>query len=109
MSSGLEQVARNQIVFRAVNERIAELTRRLNKTGVCLFICECGDPACAESLEVLWEEYEAVRADPARFIVLDGHQRRGVERVVDGNGRYLVVERIAVAAELAHAGEPSGS
>jgi hypothetical protein len=44
---GVEKAARNQVVFREVNERIAELTGLFNETGVNLFICECSDPACA--------------------------------------------------------------
>jgi hypothetical protein len=106
VSSRVEKAARNRLVFREVNERIAELTGLLNETGVNLFICECSDRACAESLEVTREEYGAVRADRARFIVLRGHELAEVERVVDGNGRYLVVEPIGAAAEVAHAGAP---
>jgi hypothetical protein len=106
VSSAVGTVARRQVVFREVNERIAELTGLLNETGVNLLICECSDPGCAESLEITPEEYEAVRADPARFVVLRGHQMLEGERVVDGNGRYLVVEKLGVAAEIADAHDP---
>jgi hypothetical protein len=106
---GVEKAARNQVVFREVNERIAELTGLFNETGVNLFICECSDPACTESLEVSAGEYEAVRADGARFLVLSGHQIPELERVVDGNGRFLVVETIGQAAEIAQAGNPRTS
>jgi len=106
LSSRIEKAARNQVVFREVNERIAELTGLLNETGVNLFICECSDPGCAEALEVTQQEYRAVRADPARFIVRHGHELPEVERVVDGNGRYLVVEKIGAAAEIVLAGAP---
>ena len=103
MSSAVDKAARNQAVFREVNERIAELTALVDEAGLNPFICECSDSACAESLELTREEYEAVRADPARFLVLDGHQSPEVERVVGGNGRYLVVEKIGAAAEIAQA------
>lgn len=106
MSSAVEKAARNQLVFREVNERIAELTGLLNETGVNLFVCECSDPTCAEALEVTWDEYEAVRAHAARFVVRHGHELPEVERVVDGNGRYLVVEKIGAAAEIVLAGAP---
>jgi hypothetical protein len=105
VSSAVETAARHQVVFREVNERIAERTGLLNETGFNLLICECSDLACAEALEITREEYEAVRADPARFVVLDGHQMPEVERVVGGNGRYVVVEKIGAAAEIAHAGD----
>ena len=100
----VEKLARNQVVFREMNERIAELTGLINETGINLFICECSDPACAESLEISAGEYEAVRADGARFVVMSGHQLPEVECVVDGNGRFLVVEKIGQAGEIARAG-----
>jgi hypothetical protein len=103
VSSPLEKAARSQVVYREVNERIAELTGLLNETGVNLFICECSDPGCAEALEVTRDEYEAVRSDPARFFVVQGHQLPEVERVVGGNRRYVVVEKLGVAAEIATA------
>jgi rubredoxin len=88
--------ARNQLLFREVNERIADLTRDWSETGVSLFICECSDPACAEALEITPAEYEQVRADGARFVVLRGHEQPEVERVVDGCSRFLVVEKTEV-------------
>jgi hypothetical protein len=104
MSSAVETAARHQVLFREVNERIAELTGLLNETGFNLLICECSDPACAGSIEITLAEYEAVRADPARFVILDGHQLPEVERVVADKGRYLVVEKLGAAAEIAQAG-----
>lgn len=89
-----------------MNERIAELTSLLNEVGFNLLICECCDPACAESVEITPEEYEAVRANPTRFVVLKGHQLSAVERVVDGNDRYLVVEKFGGAAEIAEGDDP---
>jgi hypothetical protein len=71
-----------------------------------LLICECSDPACAESLEITPQEYEAVRADRARFVVLKGHEMPEVERVVEDTGRYIVVEKLGAAAEMAQAGDP---
>jgi hypothetical protein len=106
VSSTVETAARRQVVFREVNERIAELTGRVTQTGFNLLICECSNAACAESLEITQQEYEAVRADPARFVVLAGHELPEVERVVERTGRYLVVEKIGAAADIAHAGDP---
>lgn len=106
MSSGVETAACHHVVFREVNERICELTRLFNETGFNLLICECSDPVCAEALEITPEEYEAVRANPACFVVQRGHELPKVERVVDGNGRYIVVEKFGAAAEGATADPP---
>lgn len=102
----VERAACNQTVFREVNENIAKLTDLVTETGYNVFICECSDTACAESLEITAAEYEAVRSDGARFVVVPGHQLDEVERVVDGNGRFLVVEKLAHAAEIAAAANP---
>jgi hypothetical protein len=106
VASRVEQAARRQSVFREVNENIAALTGLLIETGYNLFVCECSDTGCAESLEVTAAEYEAVRAEGTRFLVLPGHQQEGAERVVDGNGRFLVVEKLGRAAEIADAANP---
>jgi hypothetical protein len=104
-----DKAARNQAVFREVNERIAELTRLLNDTGFSLFICECSDPACAEALEMTADEYHAVRSDPCRFVVRNGHQISELERVVDGNGRFVIVEKYGRAAEVVLAVSQAGA
>lgn len=106
MSNAVEAAARNQVVFREVNQRIAELSALRNDLGFNLLICECSDPACAVALEVTYAEYEAVRADPRRFVVLAGHEIPTIERIVDGNARFLVVEKVGAAAEVAEAGLP---
>src|SRR6266850_402766 len=56
--------ARNQTVFREVNERIVELSQRWTTTPQ--FICECENPRCAETITATVDQYEAVRgaADP---------------------------------------------
>jgi hypothetical protein len=100
-----ELAGRRQSAFREVNEQIAKLTDSLVTTSHRLFVCECDDTSCAESLEITEAEYADVRADGARFVVLPGHQLPDVERVVDGNGRFLVVEKVGAAAEVALAAD----
>lgn len=105
-TAAVEDKASQQALFREVNEHIAEVGGAWSETGVRLFICECSDPACAEALEITPAEYEQVRADGARFVVLAGHQLPEVERVVEGNNRFLVVEKFGAAAVVAHASDP---
>jgi hypothetical protein len=96
-----DDLARRQTVFREVNESIASLTNLLSETGYQLFICECSDTACAESLDLTADEYEAVRASRNRFAIKPGHQLSGSERVVETNDRFLVVEKTGPAADIA--------
>ena len=71
-----------------------------------LFVCECSDPECADALETTPAEYERVRADGARFVVAPGHQQAEVEWVVEDRSRFLVVENMGAAAEIARASDP---
>ena len=100
-----DKLAGRETLFREVNENIASRTG-LTETDRKLFICECSNTACAESLELSAEEYEAVRAHPTRFVVKPGHQLAKIERVVEGNGRFLVVEKIGRAADIAQSDDP---
>ena len=109
MASAVERAARSQVIFREVNERIAQLSTRLDGLEINLFVCECSNDECAESLEITPSEYQAVRAHGARFFVLAGHQLAGVEHVVEANERFLVVEKDGAAAEVAIADNPCGS
>jgi hypothetical protein len=101
-----EKSIRCQVVFREVNEHIAQLTRGWNSAGVSLFVCECADQECAEAIEITPAEYERVRANGGCFLIRAGHQHPELERVLEGNGRYLVVEKTGSAALIARNSDP---
>jgi len=70
-------------------------------------ICECSDTGCTAHLSMSPAEYEAVRADPRRFVVLPGHEAGpDVERVVERHEEYLVVEKRGDAARRAEETDP---
>ncbi len=48
-------------------------------------------------MELTFPEYEAVRADPHRFVLVPGHQIAGVEVVIDTKPNYIVVEKVGEA------------
>ncbi len=103
--------ARNEVLFREVNERIQELDTQLAGYGeedalLIGFVCECGDEDCGETLEVTQRKYEAVRSHPQRFLVLPGHENFDVARVVERHEQYLVVEKLGEAAEIAIEQDP---
>jgi hypothetical protein len=84
--------ARNQTVFREVNERIVELSQRW--TTPPQFICECENPRCAETITATMDQYEAVRGDPGCFLVARGHEVLDVEEIVDNVDGYVVVRTL---------------
>jgi hypothetical protein len=102
--------AANQALFREVNERIEAVNDSLS-VGTDLdadieFFCECGAAGCASTIRLTRDEYEAVRAHARRFIVLPGHGRPDVERVVETHDRYVIVETFGEAAQVAEDSNP---
>jgi hypothetical protein len=91
------RAAKNEALFREVNERIKDLALdQLSDWSDVL--CECSDPHCAATMQVTIGEYEAVRANGTRFALVAGHEDRSIERVVDRNERFIVVEKTEPSA-----------
>ena len=85
--------ARTEALFRDVNERIAESARRFDAAST-QFVCECADPSCVHRVDATLAEYEEVRADGATFMLAPGHDHSDIERIVEINGRFHIVEKI---------------
>lgn len=104
------RAAKNQSLFRAINERIKELNVVFDVfEPVGQWVCECADDGCIELLSMTLGEYDEIRAHPARFPVLPGHVLEEVEFVVDENDRYVVVEKIGAGREVAERHAPGRS
>jgi hypothetical protein len=84
-----------------VNERIAQLLRLCDGPKESLFVCECANDGCDESVVLTQAEYEAVREHGHRFVVRAGHERPDIEHVIDGNSRFTIVEKDGAAREVA--------
>lgn len=94
-----ERAARNEALFREVNEQMERLARRWSASAESAeFVCECGNAECSDHVELPLEEYERVRRNPRRFIVLPGHVMPELEHVVTQTARYVIVEKDAPAA-----------
>jgi hypothetical protein len=104
------RLAKNEAMFRRVNEAIEALSRESDETiewSPISFVCECGALECARVIDVQRAAYEAVRAQPKQFIVVPGHERVDVEAVIERRDDYLVVEkREPTAAEIAEQTDP---
>jgi hypothetical protein len=97
-----QRAARNEALFREVNENIALLEERHGTTPEePLFICECAMADCTERLRVEPHDYRRVRGQPRLFFVLPGHEEPQLERVVERHPAYLVVEKTGGAGEVA--------
>jgi hypothetical protein len=95
-----ERVARNEALFREVNENVQQLAERFSTPSdvPAGFVCECADDTCTARVDVPLEVYEQVRQDPRRFVVLPGHVLPEIERVVEEADRYVVVEKTTPTA-----------
>jgi hypothetical protein len=88
-----ERIARNEALFREVNERIQEVNRSLGADGHADFICECGDEDCTKPVTLSVAEYEQARRDPTHFIIAPRHQLPDVEHTVARTERYAIVAK----------------
>jgi hypothetical protein len=94
-----ERAARNEEIFRGVNERIEEGAEQHRVSGTLPFHCECGRASCLETIEIATGRYAAIVRDRYRFVVIPGHEEPAIERIVDTTSEYLVVEKIGEARE----------
>ena len=88
----LEQLVRNQVLLREVNERVAEVA--WGWTGVSPeFVCECSRDECAEMLALPLPEYDRIRSSPNLFVIARGHECPQVDRVVEARHGSNLVEK----------------
>jgi hypothetical protein len=93
--------ARNESLFREVNERIAKLGERAeawSPDGTVDFLCECGEEGgCGQRVRVPINVYERTRSQDDRFVVRPGHETPEIERAVEWGDDYVVVDKIPAA------------
>ncbi len=100
-----EQVARNDAVFRAANERIESAAADLRAAEPLPFICECADTSCLELILLTRSEYEEIRRHATWFAVVSGHEggSDSASRVVEERDGYVIVEKVGKGAGVAEA------
>ena len=104
MSTPEARLARNEVVFRAINDRIRELAVRFEQAAdePVAFVCECADETCVDQIQLTLRQYDEVRAIPVRFLVRPGHEATPlVEHVVHRGEEFLIVRKIGLAGDVA--------
>ena len=86
------KAAKNQTLFRDVNERIKNFDDSNPETE---FVCECARPECQEMIAMSLDDYDEIRRVPTHFLVVanEGHVFLDVERIVETRSGYWVVEK----------------
>ena len=101
------RLADNENLFREVNERVQEQADEHGNDGHrYAYFCECSRPDCMERVQLTRAEYELIRAEGTRFILVAGHQIGEIEDVVLRLDESVVVEKQGVAGERAETLDP---
>jgi hypothetical protein len=100
------RVAKNETLFREVNEAIERGQYPGEQDSPTAFRCECASLDCNGLVSLTPREYERVRSSGRRFVVLPGHEVDQVETVVSQADGYVVVEKRDEAGRLAEACDP---
>ncbi len=107
MSKRLERpLATNEDLYREVNEGIVRGQWPGEADSPVGFRCECARLGCNMLVKLTLAEYERVRANPRRFLMVPGHQMPAVEQAVSEARNYIVVEKTGEAGEEAEARAP---
>jgi hypothetical protein len=105
-NTGETRLAKNEALFRTLNENIRGIASTLGGDTPHGFVCECSTSGCLERLSLTLEQYEGVRQDGTHFLVAPGHENLEIERVISVGDGYLVVEKVGMAAVEASADDP---
>lgn len=111
MDERARRLGANEIVFRAVNERIEGMNAGFaTRSPILSAVCECGLASCAEQFDIEVVVYERVRADPRWFIVLPEHELPEIEKIVERHDGFNVIEKLPGGpGELAERHDPRSS
>lgn len=101
-----DRIAHNETMFREVNERIEAGLWPTERGEPAAFRCECGSIRCNQLVELTLAEYEHVRAGATHFVLVPGHEIPGIERIVERDASYVVVEKVGDAADVAQETDP---
>lgn len=71
--------------------RVNEAIERGTDGPQPVFVCECGHLGCQAKVTLSIPDYESVRRDFDRFLVVPGHEIEGVDEVVEEHPGFLVV------------------
>jgi hypothetical protein len=97
MEERFERQARNEALMRTVNEQIAAADKRAAGWSLAddqfTFQCECGQIGCEGRVLMTMSEYERARSQRDRFALVPGHENDQIERVVERNERFVIVDK----------------
>jgi hypothetical protein len=107
MTDREDRIAKNEAVVREINEGIEKAMASRIPEDDARMMCECGNLDCELLIAITVSEYEDVRQNALRFVVVKDHVIPDVERVVAETERFTVVEKVeGTSAEVAEESNP---
>jgi hypothetical protein len=103
-----ERVALTEAAFRIANERMAGWEERQRGDDVASYFCECAFEGCRDEIRLSRPQYEAVRAEPRRFVVLHDHIIEDLETELERFDAYSVIEKPEALTPLLEDTDPRG-
>jgi hypothetical protein len=100
------RLAENEIRFRVLNEVTAHLLPPDDPGAEIELVCECSDSGCSRTLTMPRSEYEWLRQDPLRFVLLPGHEAPAIEDAVERHDSYVIVEKHTATHQQVVAADP---
>ena len=101
-----ERLAKNEVLFRSVNEAIEQQAVEFGGLDEYEFICECASHTCVDRVPLTLLQYEHIRMDGTRFFVVPGHANVALELIVETTPLYHVVEKDGAAGIVAEFSDP---
>ena len=102
-----QRIAADENRFRRINDDLRiDLAKLPREPDVVPFVCECGRGTCTLIVGLTVAQYESVRANSRRFIVVAGHEIPDTEVVVAHVAGCAVVEKLPASASLVDAADP---
>ena len=104
-----DEEARNETVFRDMNEWTAEANdARLGvDRPIDAYLCECSNRRCSDPINLTRSEYEAVRAVSVQFAIALDHENPEIDLVVSESPRFATVEKFyGNGARIARESDP---
>jgi hypothetical protein len=91
-----QRSAQNAALFRRANDQLSRRYVELGlETELLPFICECTDGRCTRTVVLSLEEFDDLRRQPQRYVIVSGHEFDDEDVVAEGL-RYSIVRRPAV-------------
>ena len=107
MDARQKRLALNEALFRDVNERVRAIAAvHGDDDHIYEFYCECSNADCTFQLRATLNEYEAIRAHAARFVIAPEHSMPEIETIVERTDKWWVVEKIGEPGELVEKLDP---